>query len=329
MKRLFTILMVLTLIFLLVACNKPAETPAPPAETPAETPEPVEETPVAEEPEEVEYDTLRVQLIPSRDAAVLDAQRKPLEELLEKELGFDVDVTIATDYNALIEAMKSEKVDVGFLATTSYVLAADQGAAEAILKSLRYDVDEAGNPLTDQPLVDGYKAQLVASPDSGIKSVEDLKGKTIGIASFTSTSGFVWPANLLADHGLDPEKDVEWIDLGGHDKAILGVYNGQVDAAFTFKDARTLVDDELPDVYDKVVFVTETTNIPNDTISVIPSLDPALKEKIKQAFLDIAASEEGLEIIRAVYNHEGYAPATDDEYAMVREYLERQKEWDF
>ncbi|HHX03162.1 MAG TPA: phosphate/phosphite/phosphonate ABC transporter substrate-binding protein [Tissierellia bacterium] len=334
MKKLITILMALVLVFTLVACGKtdtPAPTPPAPEETPAEEPV-VEETP-AEEPapveQPVEHGTLRVQLIPSRDAAVLDAQRKPLQDLLEAELGMPVEVTIATDYNALIEAMKSEKVDVGFLATTSYVLAADQGAAEAILKSLRYDVDDKGNLLMDQPLVDGYKAQLVASPDSGITSIEDLKGKNIGIASFTSTSGFVWPANLLADHGLDPEKDVEWIDLVGHDNAILGVYNGQVDAAFTFKDARTLVEDELEDVYEKVVFVTDTTSIPNDTISVIPSLDPALKEKIKQAFLNIAASEEGLEIIRAVYNHEGYAPATDDEYAMVREYLARQAEWDF
>ncbi|NLL22470.1 MAG: phosphate/phosphite/phosphonate ABC transporter substrate-binding protein [Tissierellia bacterium] len=327
MKKLITLLMALLLVFALVSC---AKEPAPAPETP-EVEEPAEETPAEVEEPAVSTDpeTLRVQLIPSRDAAVLDAQRKPLQDLLEKELGMPVEVTVATDYNALIEAMRSEKVDVGFLATTSYVLAADQGAAEAILKSLRYDVDDAGNLLKDQPLVDGYKAQLVASPESGITSVEDLKGKTIGIASFTSTSGFVWPANLLADHGLDPEQDVVWADLGGHDKAILGVYNGDVDAAFTFKDARTLVEDELADVYEKVVFITDTTAIPNDTISVIPSLSPELKERIKQAFLNIAESEEGLEIIRAVYNHEGYAPATDEEYAMVREYLARQKEWDF
>ncbi len=276
-------------------------------------------------------DVLEVQLIPSRDASVLEAQRLPLEELLEEQLGMDVNVTIATDYNALIEAMAAEQVHVGLLATTAYVLAADEGAAEAILKSLRYDVDDNGNKLLDQPLVGGYKSQLVVAKDSGITSVADLKGKKIAISSFTSTSGFVWPANLLADNGLNPETDVEWLNAGGHDNAILAVYNGEADAAFTFKDARTLfeAEDFYADLMENVVFVLNTTEIPNDTISVIPSLDDDLKQEIADAFMAIAANEEGLEIIRAIYSHEGYAPVTDAEYAQVREYLERQEQWSF
>ena len=275
--------------------------------------------------------TLEVQLIPSRDASVLDAQREPLQKLLEDELDMDVNVTIATDYNALIEAMASEQVHVGLLATTAYVLAADEGSAEVILKSLRYDVDDEGNNLMDKPLVSGYYSQLIVHKDSGIASVEDLKGKKIAVSSFTSTSGFVWPANLLADHGLNPEADVEWINAGGHDNAVLAVYNGEADAAFTFKDARTLFKDEdnYQDIRDTCVFLMNTTIIPNDTISVIPNLNPDLKEKVKQAFLDIASSEEGLEIIRAIYSHEGYAEATDEEYDTVREYLARKDQWSF
>ncbi|MGE0090907.1 MAG: phosphate/phosphite/phosphonate ABC transporter substrate-binding protein [Bacteroidales bacterium] len=272
---------------------------------------------------------LEVQLIPSRDTAVLELQRQPLEDLLAEELDMEVNVTIATDYNALIEAMKSEQVHVGLLATASYVLAHDEGAANVILKSLRYDVDDNGQLLTDQPLVDGYKSQLVVGADSGITSVADLEGKTIAIASFTSTSGFVWPANLLADNGLDVMTDVTWINAGGHDAAILAVYNGQADAAFTFKDARTLVENDYPDVYDEVIFITNTESIPNDTISVIPNLDPVLVQKVKDAFIAIAQTEEGLAIIRAVYNHEGYAVAVDSEYDIVRTYLERQEDWTF
>jgi phosphonate transport system substrate-binding protein len=278
----------------------------------------------------IDPEVVEVQLIPSRDASVLDAQRKPLEDFLEAELDRDVRVTIATDYNALIEAMASEQVHVGLLATTAYVLAADEGAAEAILKSLRYDVDDNGNLLYDKPLVSGYKSQLVVHKDSGIESVKDLKGRKIAISSFTSTLGFVWPANLLADNGLDPETDVEWLNAGGHDNAVLAVFNGEADAAFTFKDARTLFseEDNYDDIMDTVVFVTDTTIIPNDTISVIPNLDKKLKGDIKQAFISIAESEEGLEIVRAIYSHEGYAEAKDSEYDQVRTYLKRKDEWE-
>jgi len=277
----------------------------------------------------IKPDTLEVQLIPSRDASVLDAQRKPLQDLLEAELGMPVNVTVATDYNALIEAMASEQVHVGLLATTAYVLAADEGAAEAILKSLRYDVDENGNQLKDQPKVSGYYSQLLAHKDSGITKVEDLAGKKIAISSFTSTSGFVWPANLLADYNIDPESGVEWINAGGHDNAVLAVYNGEADAAFTFKDARTLFEgeDNYQSIRETCKFIMNTSIIPNDTISVIPNLNNKLKEDVKEAFMNIAAQEEGLEIIRAIYNHEGYEEAKDSDYDEVRTYLERKDSW--
>ncbi len=276
-------------------------------------------------------DVLEVQLIPSRDATYLDAQRLPLQELLSKEIGMKVNVTVATDYNALIEAMASEQVHVGLLATTAYVLAADEGAAEAILKSLRYDVDDNGKLLKDKPMVSGYKSQLIADVNSGIKSVKDLKGKKIAISSFTSTSGFVWPANLLADNGIDPEKDVEWINAGGHDNAVLAVFNGEADAAFTFKDARNLFEKEsfYGDLMKKVVLITNTSLIPNDTISVIPRLNKDLKKKVRDAFIAISKDPKGLEIIRGIYNHEGYEAAKDSDYNEVRTYLERKNQWDF
>jgi phosphonate transport system substrate-binding protein len=274
-------------------------------------------------------EVLEVQLIPSRDAEALNEYVAPLEALLEVQLGMDVNVTVATDYNALIEGMSSGQIHVGLLATTSYVLAHDEGAANVILKSLRYDVNDAGEKLYDEPLVSGYKSQLLVHKDSGITELSDLKGKTIAISSFTSTSGFVWPANLLADNDIDPENDVTWYNAGGHDNAILAVLNGDADAAFTFKDARFLVETEHPNVYDDVLFLLNTESIPNDTISVIPGLDPELVQMIKDAFINIAASDFGLQVIQDIYSHEGYAEATDEEYDVVREYLRRQEDWEF
>ena len=332
MKKILALVLVLTLIFAISACGPKEEAPAEPtpeAEQPAETPETEAEEPAEEPAEGAEIDTLKVQIIPSKDAERLDAQRKPLQELLEAELGMPVEVTVGTDYSATIEAMKSGQIHVGFLAPTQYVLAHDQGAADVILKSMRFDVNDEGEKLTDAPLVDSFRSQLVAGPDAGIEKVEDLKGKTIAVASYTSTSGFVWPANLLADKGLDPQSDVEWVNSGGHDKAIQAVYNGEVDAAFTFKDARYIIAEENPDVYEKVLFVLDTEPIPNDTISVIPSMSQELRDKIADAFLKIAENEEGLEVFRSVYEWEGFSKAQDSDYDIVRTYLKRQEEWDF
>ncbi|NLY36653.1 MAG: phosphate/phosphite/phosphonate ABC transporter substrate-binding protein [Tissierellia bacterium] len=327
MKRFLSIAIVVLLIFTLAACKNEA----PEVEAPEVQPEAQE--PVVQE-EEVEapglvIETLKVQITPSKDAARLDAQRKPLQDMLEAELGMPVEVSVGTDYSATIEAMRSNQIHVGFLAPTQYVLAHDQGAADVILKSLRYEVDENGEKQYDSELVDSFRSQLVTGVDSDINSVEDLKGKTIAVASFSSTSGFVWPANLLADAGLDPQADVEWVNVGGHDKAIQAVYNGEVDAAFTFKDARYVLLGELPDVYDKVRFVLDTEPIPNDTISVVPGMDQELRDRIADAFINIVKDEEGLNVFRLIYEWEGFSKAQDSDYDIVRTYLKRQEEWDF
>jgi len=279
-----------------------------------------------------EKKVLKVQLNPARDAEKMEAQRMPLQELLSEKLDMEVEVTVATDYNALIEAMASEQIDVGMLATTQYVLAADEGYAEAILKSLRYDVNDDGTPKLDEAFVGGYYSQLLVHKDSGITDVAGLKGKRIAVSSFTSTSGFVWPANLLADAGLNPETDVEWINAGGHDNAILAMMNGEADAAFTFKDARTTYfkdEDNFADIMETCVFLMNTSIIPNDTICVIPSMEADMKDKIKQAFLDITEVEAEITIMRDVYSHEGYAEAIDSDYDKVREYIARKDEWSF
>lgn len=48
---------------------------------------------------------------------------KPLEKILSKKLGVPVKISMSTDYNTVVEAMKSKKVDVGFLPPDGYVLA--------------------------------------------------------------------------------------------------------------------------------------------------------------------------------------------------------------
>lgn len=277
-------------------------------------------------------EVLEIQLMPSRDLSILEAQIKPLQDLLEVELDMNVNVTIAKDTDTLIKSMETEQVHVGFLFTIAYINAADEGSAEAILKSLRYDTNEDGSYNRDMPLVAGYYSQLLVHSESKIEDVLDLAGKKIAVSSFLSTSGFVWPANLLADNGIDPETDVEWVNVGGHDNAILALLNHEVDAAFTFKDARTayfIEEDYYQDIMDTCVFLMNTELIPYDIISVIPNLNPNLKEKIQQAFLNIVLTKEGLEIIRAMYGHDGYVKVIDSEYEKVRVYLNRQKGWRF
>lgn len=262
---------------------------------------------------------LRVQFVPSQNAETLEAKAKPLEKLLGDRLGIPVKVSVSTDYNAVIEAMASKQVDVGFLPPTNYVVAHDtKKAADLLLQATRFGVDDAtGQPTTQ--LVDSYKSMIVVKADSPIKDIKDLKGKKMGWQGTTSAAGYTYPALLLKKNGIDPVADVQGVQFQGHDKAIIGLLNGQVDAVAVFQDIRAQMQKDYPDVMQKTRVLTFTDKIPNDTISVRPDMSADWKKKISDAFIAIGNDPAGQQVIFDVYTHKGYVVGKDENFNVVRD----------
>ena len=263
--------------------------------------------------------SLTIQFVPSQAATKLQARAKPLEKMLSKRLGIPVHVSMSTDYNTVVEAMKSKKVDVGFLPPDGYVLAHKQGAADLLLQAERYGVKQPGCKATNQ-LVKSYRAEILVKKGSKIKNWKDLKGKSISVQNPTSTAGYVFPVAELKQKGLDVTKDCKLVTVTGHDQAVLNVLNGDTDAAFVFEDARNIVKKDNPKIMSQVVPIYFTKPIPNDTISVIPSMSKSFRKKLAKAFIAVGKSKEGKKVIESVYSHEGYAYAKDSDFNVIRKY---------
>ncbi|EES41436.1 phosphate/phosphite/phosphonate ABC transporter, periplasmic binding protein [Staphylococcus caprae M23864:W1] len=262
---------------------------------------------------------LTVQFVPSQNADKLEAKAKPLEKLLSDKLGIPVKVSVSTNYNTIVEAMKSKKVDVGFLPPTAYTLAHDQKAADLLLQAQRFGVNNDGSP--NKKLVDDYKSEILVKKDSKIKSLKDLKGKKIALQDVTSTAGYTFPlATLKKETGINATKDMKIVNVKGHDQAVISLLNGDVDAAAVFQDARTIVKKDQPNVFKDTKILKLTEPIPNDTISVRPDMDKKFQEKLKKAFKEIAKSKKGHKIISEVYSHEGYTDTKDSNFDIVRKY---------
>lgn len=262
---------------------------------------------------------LNVQFVPSQNAGTLEAKAKPLEKLLKDRLGIPVKVSVSTTYDTIIEAMRSKKVDVGFLPPTAYVLAHQKGAADVLLQAQRYGVNLKNGKPTNK-LVDHYYTIIIAKKDSGINNIKDLKGKKIAWQDVSSSAGYVWPAVEMKEHGIDPQKDVHGTTVKGHDQAVISVLNGQVDAAPVFGDGRVTVLKDYPDVYKKTKVIYQTKAIPNDTVSVRPDMDQKWRKKIADAFIDIGKDPKGKKIIESIYTHEGYVKSKDSNFDTVRKY---------
>lgn len=263
--------------------------------------------------------SLTIQFVPSQAANKLEARAKPLEKMLSKKLGIPVHVSMSTDYNTVVEAMKSKKVDVGFLPPDGYVLAHKQGAANVLLQAQRYGVKQPGGQATKN-LVNSYRAEILVKKGSKIKSWKDLKGKSISVQNPTSSAGYVFPVAELEEKGLNVPKDCKLVTVTGHDQAVLNVLNGDTDAAFVFEDARNIVKKDNPKIMDQVVPIYFTKPIPNDTISVIPSMSKSFRKKLAKAFIAVGKSKEGRKVIESVYSHEGYDYAKDSDFNIVRKY---------
>lgn len=262
---------------------------------------------------------LNVQFVPSQAATELESRAKPLEKMLSDRLGIPVHVSMSTDYNTVVEAMKSKKVDVGFLPPNGYVLAHKQNAADVLLQAQRYGVKQPGGRPTKN-LVNTYRAEILVKKGSNIKSWKDLKGKSISIQSPTSSAGYVYPIAELKEKGLDVKKSCKLVTVTGQDQSVLNVLNGDTDAAFVFEDARTIVKKDNPKIMSQVVPIYFTKPIPNDTISVVPSMSKSFRKKLANAFIDIGKSKKGKKIIESIYTHEGYVTSKDSDFNVVRKY---------
>lgn len=131
----------------------------------------------------------------------------------------------------------------------------------------------------------GYEMEIITYPDSGIETVEDIKGKRMAFTQETSNSGFKAPSALLkSEFGMVAGTDYQPVFSGSHDTSIIGVANKDYPAAAIANSvkARMLERNVVREDQLKVVYTSGT--FPTTGYGVVYNLRPELQDKIKEAF---------------------------------------------
>jgi phosphonate transport system substrate-binding protein len=244
--------------------------------------------------------------VPSGDTEEIIASGDTLAEMISEKTGLVVKAEVGTDFAATREAMGAGKAHIGWLNTFNYVLASEKYGVDVALVTVRFGLNS-------------YKGQINVRADSGIESLADLKGKVMCWVDPNSTSGYIIPRIMLKANGIDPDVDfAKTIETGSHNNVITQVYNGECDAGASYDDARSSVEEDLPDVKDQVIILAYTTDIPNDSVSFIKDFPPDLREQIVNALLEIAATDEGVEALENLYSIAGLEKADDAFYDAFR-----------
>jgi phosphonate transport system substrate-binding protein len=256
---------------------------------------------------------LRVGFVPSEDAQQVIQNAQPIVEVLQKGLGMEVQPFVATDYTGVIEALRVNKLDVAFLTPASYVLAKNEAKVRVVLKSER-----KGSPY--------YYAAIITRADSGIKRLEDLRGKTFAFGDPLSTSANVFPRKMLKERDIDPVRDFKQILYsGGHDATVLAVLNGKVDAGATYANSPDSNDTawmrylKNPDDVKKIRAIAFSEPIPADNLVINANLEAEIAKKVELTFLELSRDANGKKMLRDLYQIDGFVPASDNDYDSVRQ----------
>ncbi|WP_343724449.1 phosphonate ABC transporter substrate-binding protein [Herbaspirillum huttiense] len=247
---------------------------------------------------------LTVGLIPAEDSQAMLENSKAVIDSLQQQLGIPVKPFIATDYNGIIEALRSRKLDVAYLGPFSYVLASSVANVEAFAVA---ETKKSGRSF--------YKSLIITRKESGLQSLEQLKGRTMAFVDPSSASGHLFPSAGLQKLNIDPNKYFSRVIFSGsHDASILAVANKKVDAAAVADRILAAAVAKGVVQQSELNVVWTSPDIPESPMVWRKDLDPALKQKIAAAFANIKDVKWG---DQGVLN--GFVPTTDGAYDVVRE----------
>lgn len=253
--------------------------------------------PLAAQAEEV----LRVSAIP--DEAPTELQRKfaPLGAYLEAETGMKVIFVPVTDYAAVVEALATRKIDLAWLGGFTFVQAKIRTHGTAI-------------PLVQREEDARFTSRFITA-DPQIKALADLKGKSFAFGSPSSTSGSLMPRFYLQQAGLNPENDFKNVAFSGaHDATVAFVASGKVEAGVLNASVwDKLVEQKKVDTSKVRVFAT-TPPYFDYNWTVRGDLDPALVQKLKDAFLQLDPANPQHKPILALQRASRFIPTRAENY---------------
>ncbi len=328
MKKLYVLVSVLMLAtMILSACGTKAETPVVTEVPPEPTAIPVG---TADNP-------LIMALAPSATSQELQTGGQAIADKLSELTGYTITIMIPANYAATVEAIGAGQAHVAFLPILAYMKAKSLGYADVGLVVLRNGSDHYGFQfIANTARMNSDGTPMFTSfydPTTG----KNIAGTTAeaALAQFAnkrpcmvdplSASGYVIPLGVLGKAGVKVKTAVL---TQGHPQVVSAVYfspNGELcDFGSTYIDARTAIAKAYPDVNDKVqvIYVSDPI-LPNDNVSFAATLDPEVRQKVTEAFVTIASTEEGRALLKSGGYDIGDLKVIDDTfYDEFRAYLD-------
>jgi len=228
--------------------------------------------------------------VPAENASGMMDRWNPFMDYLTKEIGTKVTLRIANDYAAVIEGQRAGNVQIAYYGPASFSRARIIGVKT---DAFAIEVNSDGTK--------GYYSVFYVRADSPYKTIEDLKGKNLGLVDPNSTSGYNMPLYKLSKLGIPNAEGYfgKVVVTGSHENAVLALAQGTVDVCANWWNAdddsnltrmltKGMVRDKSGKTLTKADFriVVKSDLIINSPIAILESLPDDLKTTIKNAIFN-------------------------------------------
>lgn len=173
---------------------------------------------------------------------------------------------------------------------------------------------------------------IVARRDSGIASLEDIRGKRMIFGPMMAPTGYLAEYDLMQKAGIDPELDLAYYAFPGgsfkHEKLIYKVLFGEFDVAAAPVLDLEVMSKEGKIAPDDFVILAQSPLIPYCTFGAAEDLDPDLVARIQKALMELTPETtveiggERLKVLKAAWI-DGFELLDDSEYDIIRDMARR------
>lgn len=240
----------------------------------------------------------------------------------EEALGVPVRLFTPADYNGVIQGMLGGTIDLAWLGASAYaaIHIADPEAASPVLVKTNHDGSY------------NYFSIGFARADSGITSLADMQGRTFAFADPNSTSGYLVPLVEIPQQGYSMNEGEYFgrvVFSGGHEQSIIGVANGDYDAAVAWGDGlgdwadgynsgafRRASDSGLVDMND-LVEIWRSNPIPEGPITLRNALPQDVKDTITELLANLHETDPACAYGVAAGETAGFQPIGHDAYETI------------
>jgi len=255
-----------------------------------------------------------VAILPCYDIVMTFKKFHPLITYLKQETGLQINMVVPRDFGQLQVSLKGGEIDFALQDPHTYVLLANLLNTDTIIKALTWEGSVFQHGV------------IITRKDSGIKSVSDLRGKSLMFGPKLSFSKWIAAKDLLKDNHINIDEDLRSYQNGGCCQDIaFNVYLKSVDAGVVcdhFLKEQAESDNDLGLDSNQLIAIAETGSVPTRVFVARKETDRDLVHRVDEALLKLDKQNPVHAAILYPVELGGFQRANDHDYDSVRVLME-------